>query len=93
VKAGVTETSTIAVPLISLISKPFGATTTSIEFVIDPNVNEDCNPDNVTAPLIEKVTEPILDVIERPVTLTVSSARFPHSPSPQDLAPQPVARD
>ena len=65
---------------------------TSIAENIDPTLDVVDTPDGTTTAVPVNVNDPTLDVVDTPVKVTVSSARFPHSPSFHCFAPQPVAK-
>jgi hypothetical protein len=56
---------------------------TSITFVTDPMFELNSSPIKSTTAVPVTVTDPIFVDIDKPVRVTVSSARFPHSPAPR----------
>ena len=65
---------------------------TLIAGAIDPTLPVVETPDSVISAVPVNDNDPTLDEKDTPVKVTVSSAKFPHSPSFQAFAPHPVAR-
>ena len=61
------------------------------ERCVDPKSELNSSPIKSTTAVPVVVNVPTFDDIDKPSRVTVSSARFPHSPSFHAFAPQPVA--